>query len=130
MCKLGTINILKWAVSGEARGDLHAQFEVKPLHDTSLARRSRVSLIASFIKASVCLYEVSSVATDGSCSANLGWSSTLRTLIPSLIAGTAQSVYRLLTGWTTEGWNFESRNVQEFSLLHVFQAVSGVHPTS
>jgi hypothetical protein len=33
-------------------------------------------------------------------------------------------------GWTTEGSEFESRQGQEFSLLHVVQAGSGAHPTS
>jgi hypothetical protein len=33
-------------------------------------------------------------------------------------------------GWTTEGPEFESRYGQEFSLLHVVQAGSGVHRTS
>jgi hypothetical protein len=32
--------------------------------------------------------------------------------------------------WTTERSEFESRYVQEFSLLHVVQTGSGVHPTS
>jgi hypothetical protein len=36
----------------------------------------------------------------------------------------------LATGWTTEGSEFESRYGQEFSLLHVVQTGSGVHPTS
>jgi hypothetical protein len=45
-------------------------------------------------------------------------------------AGIAQSVQRLATGWTTEGSEFESRWGQEFSLLHVVQTGSGVHPTS
>jgi hypothetical protein len=33
-------------------------------------------------------------------------------------------------GWTTEASEFESRKGQEFSLFHVVQAVSGVHPSS
>jgi hypothetical protein len=33
-------------------------------------------------------------------------------------------------GWTTEGSEFESRYDKEFSLLHVVQTGSGVHPTS
>jgi hypothetical protein len=33
-------------------------------------------------------------------------------------------------GWTTEGSEFESQKGQEFSLLHVVQTGSGVHPTS
>jgi hypothetical protein len=45
-------------------------------------------------------------------------------------AGTAQSVKRLATGWTTERSNFESRYGQEFLLLRVVQTGSGVHPTS
>jgi hypothetical protein len=36
----------------------------------------------------------------------------------------------IVTGWTTEGSEFESRQDQEFSLLHVVQTDSGVHPTS
>jgi hypothetical protein len=36
----------------------------------------------------------------------------------------------IATGWTTEGSEFESRQGQEFSLLHVVQIGSGVHPTS
>jgi hypothetical protein len=39
-----------------------------------------------------------------------------------------QSVQRLATGWTTEGSEFEYRYGQEFSLLHVVQTSSGVHP--
>jgi hypothetical protein len=42
----------------------------------------------------------------------------------------AQSVERLAIGWTTEGSEFESWWDQEFSLLHVVQSGSGVHPTS
>jgi hypothetical protein len=34
------------------------------------------------------------------------------------------------TGWTTEESEFESRYLQEFSLLHVVQAGSGAHPAS
>jgi hypothetical protein len=33
-------------------------------------------------------------------------------------------------GWTTEGLKVESRWRQEFSLLHVVQTSSEVHPTS
>jgi hypothetical protein len=33
-------------------------------------------------------------------------------------------------GWTTEGSEFESRWGKEFSLFHVVQTGSGVHPTS
>jgi hypothetical protein len=35
----------------------------------------------------------------------------------------------MVTGWTTEGSEFESRQGQEFS-LHVIHTGSGVHPTS
>jgi hypothetical protein len=45
-------------------------------------------------------------------------------------AGIAQSVLRLATGWTTEGSELETRQGQEFSLFHVVQTDSGVHPTS
>jgi hypothetical protein len=34
------------------------------------------------------------------------------------------------TDWTTESLGFESRYGQKFSLLHVVQTGSGVHPTS
>jgi hypothetical protein len=34
------------------------------------------------------------------------------------------------TGWTTEESEFEPQYGQEFSLLHVVQTGSGVHPTS
>jgi hypothetical protein len=44
--------------------------------------------------------------------------------------GIAQSVYRLATGRTTEGCEFESRQGQELSLLHVVQTGSGIKPTS
>jgi hypothetical protein len=44
-------------------------------------------------------------------------------------AGIAESVWRLATGWTTEGSEFESRFCQEFSLLHVVLTGSGAHPT-
>jgi hypothetical protein len=33
-------------------------------------------------------------------------------------------------GWTAEGLEFESRDGQRFSALHVSQAVSGAHPAS
>jgi hypothetical protein len=33
-------------------------------------------------------------------------------------------------GWTTERLQFESREGQEFSLLHIVQTGSGVNPTS
>jgi hypothetical protein len=44
------------------------------------------------------------------------------------VYGTALSVQRLATGWTTEGSQFEPGGVMNF--LHVVQAVSEVHPTS
>jgi hypothetical protein len=40
------------------------------------------------------------------------------------------SVVGIATSWTIEGSEFESRWGQEFSLLHVVQTASGVHPTS
>jgi hypothetical protein len=43
--------------------------------------------------------------------------------------GIGQSVYRLGTGWTTKGSEFDSRWGQGFSLLHVVQTGSGVHLT-
>jgi hypothetical protein len=45
-------------------------------------------------------------------------------------AGIAHSEKRLVTGWTTEGSEFESRQGQEFSLLHVVQTGFGAHPGS
>jgi hypothetical protein len=42
----------------------------------------------------------------------------------------AQSVSRLVTGWKTEGSEFESRYDQEFFLLHVVLTRSGANPTS
>jgi hypothetical protein len=36
----------------------------------------------------------------------------------------------LATGWTIEGSKFESRQGQEFFLLHVVQTGSGAHPAS
>jgi hypothetical protein len=36
----------------------------------------------------------------------------------------------MATGWTIEGSGFESREGQEFSLLHVVHTGSGVHPAS
>jgi hypothetical protein len=33
-------------------------------------------------------------------------------------------------GWTTEGSEFESKQGQEFSLLHIVQTSSRTHPTS
>jgi hypothetical protein len=40
------------------------------------------------------------------------------------------SALGIATGWTAEGSEFESRYGQEFSLLHIVQTGSGVHPTS
>jgi hypothetical protein len=37
---------------------------------------------------------------------------------------------RLATGWMIEGSEFESRQSQKFSFLHVVQTGSGVHPAS
>jgi hypothetical protein len=45
-------------------------------------------------------------------------------------AGVAQSVSRLAMGWTTEESELESRDGQECSLPHIFQAGSGVHSPS
>jgi hypothetical protein len=46
-------------------------------------------------------------------------------------AGIAQSVKRLATGWTTRGSGSSSPGrVKTFSLLHIVQTGSGVHPTS
>jgi hypothetical protein len=39
-------------------------------------------------------------------------------------------VQQLAMDWTTEWSEFESREDQEFSLLHVVQTGSGVHRTS
>jgi hypothetical protein len=51
--------------------------------------------------------------------------------IPFIIrAWIAQSVQRMATGWMAEGSEFESRKGQEFSLFHIVQTGSGVHPTS
>jgi hypothetical protein len=36
----------------------------------------------------------------------------------------------MATGWTTEGSEFGSLYCKEFSLLHVVDTGSGVHPTS
>jgi hypothetical protein len=41
-----------------------------------------------------------------------------------------QLIQRPAAGWTTEGSKFESLDDQGFSLLHVVQTGSGVHPTS
>jgi hypothetical protein len=45
-------------------------------------------------------------------------------------AGIAQSVWRQATGWTAKGSEFESQWGQEFSLLHIIQTGSGIHPAS
>jgi hypothetical protein len=45
-------------------------------------------------------------------------------------AGIAQSVQRLSTGWPAEGSEFEYRQGEDFSFLHVVQSGSGTHPTS
>jgi hypothetical protein len=45
-------------------------------------------------------------------------------------ASVAQSVYRLATGWTTEGSELESRNCQECSLLHTVHTSSGANSAS
>jgi hypothetical protein len=38
--------------------------------------------------------------------------------------------YRLATGWTTKGLDFESQQKQDLLLLHVVQTGSGAHPAS
>jgi hypothetical protein len=45
-------------------------------------------------------------------------------------AGIAQSVLRLVTDWTAEGWEFEPRYGQDCSPLHVVQTGSGSHSAS
>jgi hypothetical protein len=45
-------------------------------------------------------------------------------------AGIAQCVHLLTTGWTAEGSECESWEMQEFSLLHSAQTGSGAHPAS
>jgi hypothetical protein len=45
-------------------------------------------------------------------------------------SGIAQSVQRLIMGWTTQVLEFETPYGQEFSLLHVVQTGSGAHPAS
>jgi hypothetical protein len=45
-------------------------------------------------------------------------------------AGIAHSIHWLATDWTTKGSELESRWEQEFSLLHVVQTGSGIHPAS
>jgi hypothetical protein len=44
-------------------------------------------------------------------------------------AGIAQSVSRLATGWMAKQSEFESRQGQEFFLLHVVQTGSRFHQT-
>jgi hypothetical protein len=44
--------------------------------------------------------------------------------------GSRHSAVCIATGWTAEGSEFESRWDQEFSLLHVVDTYSGIHPTS
>jgi hypothetical protein len=39
------------------------------------------------------------------------------------------SDWLLATGWTPEWWELESQWGQEFSLLHIVQTGSGIHPT-
>jgi hypothetical protein len=56
-------------------------------------------------------------------------------IIPShthliLLAETAQSVWRLASGWPAERCVFESRYRQDFSPPHVVQTGSGAHPAS
>jgi hypothetical protein len=41
-----------------------------------------------------------------------------------------EPAYRLDTGWTTEGSEFESRYGRKLSPLHVFQTGSGARPAS
>jgi hypothetical protein len=45
-------------------------------------------------------------------------------------AAVAQSGIQIDMGWTTEGSDFESRFVQEYSLLHFVQTGSGTHSAS
>jgi hypothetical protein len=45
-------------------------------------------------------------------------------------AGIAQSIQLMPTGWKTEGSELESREGQEFSLLHIVQTGLGIHPAS
>jgi hypothetical protein len=45
-------------------------------------------------------------------------------------ASIAQSVWRLATGWTTKGSEFESLQGQEYYLLQVVRTGSGTHPAS
>jgi hypothetical protein len=60
------------------------------------------------------------------------WSETKIKLEPGAGcgAGIDQSVERLARDWTAEGSEFESREGQDFSLLHVVQTGSEAHPTS
>jgi hypothetical protein len=46
------------------------------------------------------------------------------------VAGTAQSVQQLTTGWTTEGSEFECWQGQEYSLLRVVEIGSEAHLAS
>jgi hypothetical protein len=50
--------------------------------------------------------------------------------LESVWVAVARSVHRLVTGWTTEGSEFESGWGQAFPLLHIVQTGSGVNPTS
>jgi hypothetical protein len=50
--------------------------------------------------------------------------------IPLLHSTSRHNVFGTKTDWTTVGAEFESRWDQQFSLLHVGQTGSGVHPTS
>jgi hypothetical protein len=45
-------------------------------------------------------------------------------------AGVAQTVERLVTSWTTEGSEFDTRYGAKSSLLHVVQTCSGVQSAS
>jgi hypothetical protein len=44
--------------------------------------------------------------------------------------GEPHIVQRLAAGWTTEGSEFESQYSQVFSLVHIVQTGSRVHPAS
>jgi hypothetical protein len=46
---------------------------------------------------------------------------------PTLIQ---DALYRLDTGWKTEGPEFESQLCQEFFILHIIQTGTGAHPIS
>jgi hypothetical protein len=56
---------------------------------------------------------------------SLGQDIPIRCFVSTSMYGIAQLVQWLATGWTTEGLDFESRQGQEFSLLHVVQTGSG-----